>query len=360
MRFGLTICVLFIAFATAAQGNSWLAASGSHGFFIPHRESLPQLLTGHSQGFTLSYSRQVDGTSPWHHHFRGPERGISFLALDMGNREELGYIYSLYPYLDTHILPRGSQNGLGVRYGIGFSYLNKRFDREDNFFNQAIGSHINYSIVLGLRYRHVMNRLRIDAGISMSHASNATIQLPNLGVNVATADLRIAYRVNKEERPFELDKEQFWQKNKELWIGLAGGMRESNAFTHVKHPLQELRLTRYKRFSSKCTYLLGADITHNKASYQELDEPVGFGLDVMLVGLNAGIGLEFGRSRLFFQQGGYLLQGKQELGGLYHRIGGIWRVADRWAIELTMKTHFARADYLAVGFGYLLSEKNLQ
>ncbi len=360
MRFVLTLCCLFIALTTTAQGDSWLAASGSHGFFIPHRESLPQLLTGHSQGVTVSYSRQVDGSSPWHHHFRGPERGISFMALGMGNPEELGAIYSLYPYFDMPILPRGSINGLGIRYGIGFSYLDKRFDREDNFFNQAIGSHINYSIIVGLRYRHVMNRLRIDAGLSLSHASNATIQLPNLGVNVATADLRIAYRLNKEKRTFEQKDAQTWERHKELWIGLGVCMRESNAFTHVKHPLQELRLTRYQRFSPKCTYLLGADIMHNKASYQELDEPVDFGLDVMLVGLNAGIGLEFGRSRLFFQQGVYLYQGKQELGGLYHRVGGVWRVADRWAIELTMKTHFARADYLAVGFGYLLSEKNLK
>lgn len=357
MRTLLTVCFSWLVILVSAQGDSWLSLGGSHGFFMPHRESLPQLLTGHANGFTLSYSRQVDGTLDWHHHFRAPERGIAFMALDMGNREELGSIYSIYPYFDIPLIPSTRSGSLGIRFGIGIAYLDKRFDREENFFNQAIGSHINYSIVLGLRYRHVVNRWRIEGGLSMNHASNATIQLPNLGVNVTTADLRVAFRLNREKRDFEIDSKRNWNKSKELWIGIAGGLRESNAFTHIKHPLQELRLTQYKRFSPKCTYLLGVDLTHNKASYQELDEPVNFGLNVMLLGLSAGIGLEFGRSRLFFQQGIYLHQGKQELGGLYHRVGGTWRVADRWALELTMKTHFARADYLALGFAYLLREK---
>ena len=341
----------------SGQGDGWLSVSTSHGFFIPHRQSLPQLLAGHSNGLTLAYSEQVNGTSPWQHHYKGPERGIAFLALDMGNREELGFIYTLYPYLDVPLMINDKDNGLGVRFGVGLAYLNKRFDREDNFFNQAIGSYVNYSIVAGLRYRHVLDRWRLEGGFSMTHASNATIQLPNLGVNVATADLRLAYRLNQEKRTFELDETTLWERSSALWIGLAGGLRESNAFTHKKHALQELRLTYYKRFSPKSTYLIGADVMHNKASYQELDEPADFGLDVMLFGLNAGIGLEFGKSRLFFQQGVYLFKGKQDLGQLYHRVGGIWKLADRWALELTMKTHFARADYLALGFGYLLREK---
>ncbi len=357
MRIWLSICFSSLLLMASGQGDGWISASASHGFFIPHRESLPQLLTGHANGLTIGYSRQVDGSDDWHHHFKGPERGISFLAMDMGNREELGFIYSLYPHLDLPMMVNEKNNGLGVRFGVGFSYLNKRYDRDENFFNQAIGSHINYSILVGLRYRVVLDRWRLGAGVSMSHASNAAIQLPNLGVNVATADLKIAYRLNKEERQFELDEQIPWQKYNALWVWLAGGMRESNAFTHAKHPLQELRMTYLSRFSPKCTYLLGADIMHNKASYQELDEPVDFGMDVMLFGLNAGIGLEFGRSRLFLQQGVYLHQGKQDLGAIYHRVGGVWKLADRWAIELTMKTHFARADYLALGFGYLLREK---
>lgn len=341
------------------QSDQWVELNRSTGFFIPHRVALPQLQTDHAKGISLNYSRSVSGEEDWHHIFAGPRKGLGLFVLDMGNKEELGNIYSLYPYLDLP-MDRYRNSELFLHLGVGIAYLDKRYDFDDNFFNTAIGSHVNYSIVIGLRYRYLIGRWSLGVGMNMTHASNAAIQLPNLGVNLASADLSIGYRLNAQEVTFEPEESRIRERKEKMLIGIASGFRESNPVTREKHAVQEIRFIYNREFSPKLSYQIGADLIHNKASYQELEDVPDFGLDVLQAGLKIGIAMDLGRSQLFFQNGFYLSDGYQEQGFLYHRFGGRMNCSDRISLDLSLKTHYAKADYLALGIAYKLTEKNIE
>ncbi|NND94249.1 MAG: acyloxyacyl hydrolase [Flavobacteriales bacterium] len=356
----LTLMTWLLCFALSGQKDSWISVRGSTGAFLPHRISLPQLLTDKASAFELKYSRTVDGSEAWHHYFKGPRKGIGFFVMDMGNPEELGNIYSVYPFVDLP-LDKGGSGRVLLHMGVGLAYLNKKYDYDENFFNKAIGSHINYGIVLGLNYEYAVKRFRFGTGLSITHASNAAIQLPNLGVNVASLDFSLAYRLNDlQEETLEVIIPA-WTGQSEFSVMTSFGFRESSSITREKHGVQELRGMYSRKFSSKSSYRLGADLIHNRASYQNLTggSEQEFAMDVLQSGIFLGITLDFGNASMYFNNGVYLTQGFQEEGAIYHRFGGLWKVNDRFTLDLCLKTHFAKADYLAFGIGYSLASNKI-
>jgi len=356
MRRFLYISFTLLCLHSSAQSNRWLEARTSHGFFIPHRNTLPQLLTGHANTLELSYVTQTEGSQSWHQDYKGPEMGIGFYYMDLGNDHELGKFLSLYPFLALPLVGE-SDHGLVLRMGVGLAYLTKTYVRQENMFNTAIGSHVNYSFHFALRYQRDLGRIRLGTGLSLSHASNASIRLPNLGANVVAADLTLAWRMNQEKRIFTRTDMRTTEGKEALALFLSLGMRQSDSFLNNEHGVQELRLNWERDFSPKLSYSLGADIIHNRATYQEFKTDTLSGLFFLQTGLNMGIKMRFGTASLFLQNGFYLSQGMENQGGLYHRFGGRKDVGDRCVLELSLKTHYAKADYLAIGFGYKLKSK---
>jgi hypothetical protein len=274
--------------------------------------------------------------------------------MDMGNERELGDLIALYPHV-TLPLAGTVDAGLMLRMGIGFAYVTKTYDRRENMFNTAIGSHVNYNILMSLTYRKTFGRWMTSAGISMTHASNAALQLPNLGVNMATADFTLGYRLNREHRPLLEPRFLDVLPSSRYSLTLALAMRQSDSFLDNLHGVQELRGKWERPFSAKLSYSLGADIIHNRASYIAIPGDSLSGLYFLQVGVNAGLLLRFGTNALFLENGFYLSQGEQDAGSIYHRVGGRKELNERLHIDLTLKTHFAKADYLALGFGYKLN-----
>lgn len=338
------------------QVDRYVSARAGHGFFIPHRQSLPQLLRGHTSSIALEYRLGLDGESDWHHSYGHLEKGIAFLLVDMGNREELGLVYTIYPFVDIPLSRQAQERRmLALRLGVGPAWVDRQYDREGNFYNLAIGSKVNYSIVLGLGYRKRIADLDLYAGLSMTHASNGAIELPNLGVNMVTADVGLSYRIAKAE-DWKRASERTFDPFRHVSLILSGSIRDGNSFTDTKYGIAEIRARYAKRISSKSALLLGTDLIHHAQTYKRPEVNERFGLNTIQAGLNAGITLEFGSSKLYLQQGVYLARGFQKQGMLYSRVGGVWECSERLYFDLGLKTHFAKADYLALGIGYKIKE----
>ena len=63
----------------------------------------------------------------------------------------------------------------------------------------------------------------------------------------------------------------------------------------------------------------------------------------------------FDRFALKMQQGYYVVDAQRLNGSLYHRIGLRYALARNFYTQLTLKTHFAKADYGELGIGYTIS-----
>jgi hypothetical protein len=290
-------------------------------------------------------------TKDWHHLFKGPYQGFSVYYINLGNAEQLGNMYSLFPYIGFP-LKQSERGALIAQLGCGLAIVDRKFDQEDNFTNFVIGSHTNVGIQLALKYQYTAGRFLLGTGLSFSHASNGSYQLPNLGANVPSLDFYLGYRLNEEEIPVQFkDIETPLTSVTNIDVSLGFGMRESNVVTRVKHPVIELRADYRKSFSQKMNYIIGTDLIYNKASYAERDRDSVRVIESLLPGIKLGLGMTMGTSELFMHAGWYPHTGYQQLGSLYHRVGGRKVINDKWICSFTLKTHFARADYFALGLG---------
>jgi len=349
MRLLSVFLLLLLSAAVTAQDGRWVNLRVAHGYVLPHRVIVDHLIQGPASTYSLEYAVGTDGSRDWHHHYNRPQKGIGVYYKRTGAQEELGELYSIYPFLRLPLSATGKNHQLVFDVSAGVVYSSETYDYQDNPRSTAIGSHWNYGAIMGLKHQWVQGPFMLRTGISISHASNAALELPNLGINVLSLDASLAYRIadsetwSREDRPIEEDR-PYWS------LGLTTGVREIDPVLGGKHGIQEIRLIRQWRSTRKISWMYGADFIHNRATYiRDTDSPK---VDRMFqMGLNAGLRIHFGDKDLFFQQGVYLIQGKQEQGAFYHRMGGRKFLGDRYYLSLGLKTHFAKADYLFLGIG---------
>ena len=126
----------------STNGNWNLQIRTDYGFIIAHRPALEPLQEKHVKGFEITISRQSYGKDDWENNFNFPSYGITIAAFDLGSKEKLGTGIALYPFIDFP-LGKNHLRGLHFRYGMGLGYVEKIFNRTDNFKNAAIGLQAN-------------------------------------------------------------------------------------------------------------------------------------------------------------------------------------------------------------------------
>jgi hypothetical protein len=77
---------------------------------------------------------------------------------------------------------------------------------------------------------------------------------------------------------------------------------------------------------------------------------------VMQLGAVCSYSLFFDRFALKIQQGFYVMDAQRLNGSLYHRVGLRYAISNHLYAQLTLKTHFAKADYGELGVGYVFSK----
>ena len=167
---------------------SW-SVRGDYGFLIAHRPTLQPLQERHIPGFEISLAKISSGAKEWERDFLNPNRGITLAFFDLGSRDKLGSGIAVYPYIDFPLSTK-KDGRLIFRYGIGLGWVEKTFNSETNIKNAAIGSHLNGIIHFDLHFEKRLSALSIlEIGAGITHYSNGSYSIPNLGINIATFNL---------------------------------------------------------------------------------------------------------------------------------------------------------------------------
>ena len=101
------------------------------GFLWAHRGSMIHLVNGHIKGFELSVHQNTFGFKHWHQYYDYPKPGLSFIALDLSNPDQLGYALGIFPHIHFPVV-KTKRLDWGIEVGAGIGYLTKRFDRMEN------------------------------------------------------------------------------------------------------------------------------------------------------------------------------------------------------------------------------------
>ncbi len=195
----LTLFALFLLGAAAkAQDYPWLSnnnimveARGHYGFFYHHHFEMERF-NAHFPAFEASVYQGSFGRKEWQTLYNYPYIGFTFYHSSLGNFEELGEAYALYPFINYPLL-RGETSQLTLKLGVGAAYLTRCFDHLENPYNFSIGSHFNAAVNLSFEFRQeITPRLMAVASFGLTHFSNGATKSPNYGLNTFSGALGIA------------------------------------------------------------------------------------------------------------------------------------------------------------------------
>ena len=353
----LLIFLLFYAQSNAQQiPGAEIGVKGQLGFVIPHHTVMQYLVQGHAQMGEIYIEKLASGKKNWHRIYNHPEIGMALNVGNMGNKEALGYGITLIPYMKLHMIKK-EKFQFNARLGAGIGYLSESFDRLENNKNVAIGSSVNVTASLQFEPEWKLKHFDIGCGFSFLHYSNGAFKMPNLGINIPSMSFHLGYKFNTLPMNIRTEAPTGEWKTIHRWdVHLTFGIKEIFPTGGAKFPVYNLAATHRRMFSEKSNFLLGADINYNGAYHSSVNR-VTIGevskISTVRIGFTAGFGLTMDEFMMFIQQGIYALNIHEYDGWFYHRLGGRYTFNEHYNINLSLKTHFAKADSFELGFGYV-------
>jgi len=334
-----------------------LGITGDYGWVIIHHASFADLITGHTSAFEINFAKQTIHKNNWNEYYRYPLVGVSYFFADLGNPQQLGYANGVYGWINFPIL-RTKEYTISFRLGTGLGYITKHFNRLTDYKNEVIGSHING--VMHGNFENafkITNQVNLYANIGITHFSNGSFKTPNLGINIATGGIGLTYRFGKDTLHFPKHKDRppFIDKKISYNLVVAGFAKEIVPPDGKKYGALTISGLAIKQMGYKSGLGIGFDYFYDGSlKPQFMNDTLFNGKNYVIerVGIYIAHELAISKIRIVTDVGYYLLSQWTENGMVYFRLGIKYYMTKKFFANFTLKTHYAKADYLEAGFGY--------
>ncbi len=338
--------------------GKWISASAHYGFIIPlYSNAMDILIKAHVPAFELDYINKPTADLPWQHAFHCPETGIAFFSAWLGNPAQLGNVYGVYPFVNLH-LQKSYKEALFLRIGIGLGYFPVIFNRLTNHKDNVIGSHVD--AMINLRFNahfYLSQKLRLEAGLGVTHCSDGNYQDPNLGLNLLTVNTGLSYCINSYWTHPPIYQDSVRRQNKSennFYIG--AGLSEMEPPGGFKYGAVTLNYTHFFVVSCRAKLGGGIDVFYNQTNVARMAADsiyLSSPLQNIQVGIKGSYELTLGKLSLPLEIGAYLYS-KYKGSSIFDRIGIRYYANKHFIITQTLLLHFASADYMEWGVGYRL------
>lgn len=354
-----TVFLLFFNISSFSQENTsdskkpfYLGLRTGYGFVISHYETMRYLQKGHVPYFETFYETKLTGNKDYPTHYENAYYGIGFSWSDLGNPEQLGEAYALFSYVCLPLKKRKSF-GLYWRFSGGIGYLTKKYNRYENPKNIAVGSKINMNIQSSFLFRKEFPKWILSSGLIFNHFSNGSLTLPNLGINLPILNIGGIYKIRDSHKSGIGNSGKIEKNNKHRIISYFG-IKETYPIGGKKFSTFAIGNEFVLKSNKKSSWIGGADLFYSNAVKHMMNEETTYSnsLDPFQLGIFSGIELNIGRLELLMQMGVYAISKYKENGLVYNRSGARLKLSDKVILNLTLKSHYAKADYFEVGIGY--------
>ena len=354
-------CGAFCFAQTESAPNKFTVdVNAYYGSIILHNPDISHLITNHPAGFIASFNRKRYGHKEWEQEYNYPDTGISFVYQNMNN-STLGNNFSLYAHYNFYFFKRNLQ----FRLGQGLAYNTNPYDKNENFRNNAYGTHLMSSTLLMLNYHkeNIWEGLGFKAGISIIHYSNANVRAPNTSTNTFAFNAGLIYDLDAGEEYdyIRRDKMQIREPVKYNLV-FRSGVNESDVVNLGQFPFYIFSAYADKRLSRKSAVQLGGEIFFSNflkdlirlqaTSFPELD--VDPDTDFKRVGMFVGHELFISNLSVLLQLGYYVYYPFDFEGRTYNRVGLKYYFGEKLFGAVTLKSHGAKAEAVEFGIGIRL------
>jgi hypothetical protein len=352
----LQIGVLLLLFQpVSAQYSVAPHAIGFHtnyGFILPHKVDFDALISGHIPSFEFNYRYNYSGVKEWEKFYRLPNVGVTAKYFNFNN-SKIGNAFGIAPYVSFNLIKK-ERISFQYRIATGFGYVSQKFNLDNNRKNMVISTNFNsYIDMLFQLHFKVAKRIEMQTGVGMSHFSNAAFKIPNAGINIINASAGFSFDLGRlvivNNYTFPIVKKE-WRYL--VWTG--GFVKETNPVEGNKFYAQTLSFNALKRISNKSSFGGGMDLMFDNSLPQRNKFNLQAPASPFRAGFNIAYALHFGKFSIPIQQGIYFIDSFRGDGLFYSRVGWRYHFNKKLIINMTLKTHFASADYLEAGIGYYI------
>jgi hypothetical protein len=335
-----------------------------YGFIIRHHKDIAHLTNRHFPAYELNLVRQTNGNKLWQEKFAYPQIGISILYSTLGNNPYVGRAYSLTPYINFPLL-NNPKLRICYRFGVGLSWLTRKFDVRSDYRNIAISTNVNASIRTDINLQLKINNLQLITGIGLSHYSDGGFKQPNLGFNVATAFVGMAYEFQSSR--FQVSSFKFQQSKSQLKpydlrlatydlrLILSAGSKGTFPAGSKNHAVYNIESEYLKKVGYKSEIGGGVEIVYDFSIpklLKQFGDTIKQGLKVFQPGIFIAYQLDISKLKLQFNIGTYLYTAYKENGNLYERLVLSYPLAEKMFVNLSLKSYYFKADVTEIGLGY--------
>ena len=329
----------------------------THGFLIAHRPLIYHLQQEKVNGIELASSWQTDGSKDWHHLYNFPKTGVSLSIWNLGNREQLGLGVSLIPYVDFPLI-QSKRNTFYLKFGWGIGYVEKPFDADDNYKNVAVGTKMNFSLILQPHYEiKINNNFSLNTGISLVHYSNGSVTTPNLGLNLIGLTAGIGYKLGDPVVKPEQRKIDFKKSKKITFFG-AASVKQIYPADGETYFAATISGTRSWQLTRKSAFGGGFDVFYDNSLYYKIEDKndtIQSDFDAVRIGIHGGYEMIFSKISLVINMGVYLYSQYYE-SNMYHRFGLRYQLPRNLFATVNIKSHWGKADFAEFGIGYRINK----
>lgn len=355
----LFFVLLFCSTNALSQGsiqqNIGIESRTKIGYLIPHRAVMHHLVQGHAYSVEISGVFQTDGSKAWHHTYNFPRIGITASLNTLGNSEVLGNGVGIFPFIELPLV-KNDKWVFNSRKGFGLAYISKVFDQQTNQKNNAISTHLNANVTLGIDLSRRFKQSLVTLGLEMTHFSNGANRMPNLGLNYPYFSLGYtryfkSLEINDSLPPL-LPSFSKWS----LLMGGFASTRQIYPTGGDNYLITSGGLFLQKQFRPKVKAEIGLEGFYNQSHYAYFSELDPSRNEVIQLGAYAGYLLPLERLEFLVGMGYYYRNQLSPDGPFYHRFGMRYKFSTRWTANLAIKAHWGKADYFEYGIFYSLKK----
>ncbi len=338
------------------QPGYQITGQSYYGFIMPHHPEMRIFTNRHIQAWEIDIAQTTTGKKRWQWSYAYPTTGAALFYSTLGNKKMLGKVLACISYIDFPLI-KGEESKLVFRFGTGLGWFTRTFHRIDNYKNTAIGSHLNAAISLQLAADIALSdRLFFRPGLSFIHFSNGATKVPNYGINFAALNTGFSYQFVPSRGVYLTYEDLPYEFKPELILIATGTVKEIFPVEGPKFFAGNLAMDTRSMVSKHLLAGIGIDITYDVSDREILrrSRKIINTLETFKYALNLHGGVRLGRLDLCLHAGAYLYQQDTSDGWIYDKITATYNFFGPWLINLTLKTHFARADFVAGGIGIKL------
>lgn len=372
----LRFCLLLLfPMALSAQDsiqNEWcLGFRPKTGFLAAHRGTMGHLPKDRIFCGEISLGKRLYGTDFWHDNYRNPIVGVTLYGSNLGNKEYLGYGFGSYAFIEFPMV-KNTNSYLSWKLGCGLGGVTKVFDQEKNPKNDAVSTYLNALLCIGVTGKwRVHENYSMIYGLDLTHFSNGSTKIPNLGLNIPTISLGLAYHW-KDKKEAKVDQIIRCKKGNTMncvdtktpffsnwyWTNVAIISSKQVYPTGEKnYPVYALNSFVWKQFRPKVGMELGFDFISKQALFHYRDYIPKTQMSIFQVGIYSCYVLPLNRLKFVLGMGTYLKDRYDMDNEIYHRVGMRYQFDNGFLVNLVLKTHWAKADYVEYGVGYTFKYK---